>query len=86
VGKMIKRRKYSEDSERIPGYVPVSLMRQVRLLLLDPSTGKIEYASFSNLITQLLTEWLEKQKIGRETIGSKKEEKEKFAEFTNEGE
>ena len=43
--------------------IPSSLVRKVRILLLDPTTGKVKYGTMSALVTSLLTGWVEdKQK------------------------
>lgn len=36
-----------------------SLVRKVRILLLDPKTGKVKYGALAKLVTQLLNDWVE---------------------------
>lgn len=48
-------------------WVPKPILTQVRVLLLDPLTAKVGYRALSGLITKLLTEWLEEQKIAMKT-------------------
>lgn len=42
--------------------IPSPLLREVKLLLLDPSTGNVKYGNMSGLITSLLQDWVEKQR------------------------
>lgn len=83
---MGNRRRFSEGTERISPIVPADLMRKVRLILLDPATGNIRYRTLSNLITKLLTEWVEKQRRGQDTVSSEIPPADRFEAFTNEGE
>lgn len=43
-------------------YIPESLAAQVDLLLFDPLMGKTRYGELSKVATELLREWLDKQK------------------------
>lgn len=80
------RKHYREGKELISVRVPRSLMREVRILLLDPTTGNIKYGAMVNLITGLLTEWLESKRKDQDTITTKAPPKDRFEEFSNEGE
>ncbi len=60
-------------------------MREVRILLLDPTYGKIKYGQLRYLITALLTEWLEKKKKKLETIGTEVPPADKFEVFDEDG-
>ncbi len=74
-----------EEIEAICVRLPSSLMREVRILLLDPTYGKIKYGQLRYLITALLTEWLEKKKKKLETIGTEVPPADKFEVFDEDG-
>jgi hypothetical protein len=44
-------------------WLDAELAAQVRLLLLDPMTGKMRWGGWRGLITRLLRDWIEKQKL-----------------------
>lgn len=48
-----------DQPEPISVRVPGSLLRKVKLLLLNPVSGKVKYGAMAKLIQQLLTEWVE---------------------------
>ncbi len=77
---------YREGTELISARIPADIMRQTRILLLDPSTGIIGYGRLSNLITGLLTDWLEKRKKGIDSVLVDNPPEDKFEQFDNEGE
>lgn len=75
---------YSDGVELISARVPASVMRQVRIILLDPATGQIGYGRLANLITSLLTTWLEdKKKHIDEVVENVPEDQ--FAAYDNDG-
>ena len=78
-------RHYREGKELITSHIPKSVMREVRILLLDPTTGRIKYGELSNLVTGLLTEWLESKRKNQDTITTRTPPKDRFEEFSNEG-
>jgi len=77
---------YREGMETISVRIPADIMRDIRILLLDPSTGQIGYGRLRNLITGLLTGWLEEKKKGIDEIVLDDPEPDKFEPFDNEGE
>ena len=58
------RRPHTEKRVRITAYIRESTAQEVSSLLEDPLLGKVKLGSYSNLINQLLSEWLSKQKKG----------------------
>ena len=72
--------------ELISVWVPNDVMRDIRILLLDPSTGQIGCGRLKNLITGLLTGWLEERKKGIDEILLAKPPADRFEPFNNEGE
>ena len=72
--------------ETISVRIPADIMRDIRILLLDPSTGQIGYGRLRNLITGLLANWLEEKKKGIDEIMLVDPEPDKFEPFDNEGE
>lgn len=75
---------YSDGVELISANVPSTVMRQVRIILLDPATGKIGYGRLANLITSLLTTWLEEKKKHIDTVVEDTPE-DRFISYDNEG-
>lgn len=73
------------DTEIISVHLPASLMREIRILLLDPVYGKIKYGQLTHLITALLAEWLEKKRKKLETVGSDIPPADRFEVFSDEG-
>ena len=69
-------------SVRIPG----GIMRDIRILLLDPTTGQIGYGRLRNLITGLLANWLEEKKKGIDEVVLETPPVDRFEPFDNEGE
>lgn len=54
-----------EGEEKKKGFftrIPFSLFNEVQLLLMDPRYGKVKFGELSKLVTQLLNEWVEKQR------------------------
>ena len=56
------KRKSKEPTKSIHIKVPSSLFRDVKLLLLDPLSGRVRYGEMSKLATSLLRTWVEKQR------------------------
>lgn len=71
--------------ELISVWVPADMMRDIRILLLDPSTGQIGCGRLKNLITGLLAGWLEERKKGIDEILINDPPADKFEPFDNEG-
>ena len=74
-----------EAIESICVRIPSSLMREVRILLLDPTYGKIKYGQLRYLITALLTEWLENKKKKLESVDGKVPPVDRFEVFDKDG-
>jgi hypothetical protein len=56
-------RKTPYKVERIPNItVDASVLMEVRLLLLDPTTSRVRFGAMSGLINKLLSDWVKKQK------------------------
>ena len=85
IEKLMPIKQYREGKELISTHVPKSLMREVRILLLDPATGNIKYRELSNLITGLLTEWIESKRKAQDTVTVKNPPVDRFEEFDNKG-
>ena len=51
-----------EPTKSIHIKVPASLFREVKLLLLNPASGRVRYGEMSKLATSLLRTWVEKQR------------------------
>ena len=51
-----------ERTKGIHVMVPISLFKEVKLLLMDPLRGRVKYRAMSGLMTSLLKEWVEKQR------------------------
>ena len=49
--------------------VPASLFRDVKLLLLNPLSGRVRHGEMSKLATSLLKTWVEKQRKESIKIG-----------------
>ena len=61
--KMVKRKSPNlEPTKSIHIKVPGPLFREVKLLLLDPVSGRVRYGEMSKLATSLLRTWVEKQR------------------------
>lgn len=75
-----------EDIETISIRVPGAMMRDIRILLLDPSTGQIGYGRLRSLITWLLANWLEEKKKGIDEAVLDPPPPDRFEPFSNEGE
>ena len=72
--------------ELISVWVPADMMRDIRILLLDPSTGHIGCGRLKNLVTGLLAGWLEERKKGIDEILINDPPVDRFEPFSNEGE
>lgn len=70
------RRKFTV--RRIPWkcYVPEDVAAKVDLLLLDTLRDKVEYGARSELVTQLLREWVAKQQRNGDNLPSQNVPKE----------
>ena len=53
-----------EGTKGIHAMVPISLFKEVKLLLMDPLRGRVRYRAMSGLVTMLLRDWVEKQRKG----------------------
>ncbi len=51
-----------DPSVRKHVYIPESITNEIEVLLCDPISGEVRYGSWSDLVTKLLKEWLEKQR------------------------
>ncbi len=81
----MKIRRAKIDQEMIGIRVPADVMREIRILLLDPATGRIGYSRLQNLITELLTDWLEKKKKRIDNVTVETAPVARFEEYDNEG-
>ena len=59
---MVGRKPNREPTKSIHIKVPSSLFTEVKLLLLDPLSGRVRYGEMSKLATSLLRTWVEKQR------------------------
>lgn len=75
---------FTEKRRAITAMIPEGLFIETKLLLLDPNTGRVKYGSMSGLITQILTEYVEARRKGRETVDPMVQQ-EKFEDFSNDG-
>lgn len=50
-------------------YVPEDLSATIDILLLNPTTGRVQYNARSQLVEELLREWLSKQRDNSKQIG-----------------
>lgn len=51
----------TEPAKGIHIRLPADLVRKVKLLLLDPVTGRVRYGMMNATITELLTTWVERR-------------------------
>ena len=79
---MLKRK----GLELISVWVPAEVMRDIRILLLDPSTGQIGCGRLKGLVTGLLTGWLEERKKGIDMVLLDRPPADQFEPFDNRGE
>ncbi len=56
-------RKHIEPTVQFKGRLPASLVREVKILLLDPTTGQVRYGSLSDLLTKLLRDWVNEMRL-----------------------
>jgi hypothetical protein len=56
------RRKNAIETTAITVRIPSDTCRQVKILLMDPKNGRTQYGTMAGLLTNLLNNWLEKQK------------------------
>ena len=59
---MAGRNPHREPTKSIHIKVPSSLFREVKLLLLNPASGRVRHGEMSKLATSLLRTWIEKQR------------------------
>jgi len=65
---MTNKRKRGHPARAVPAekrlfYLSKPLSSEVDVLLMDPLTGKIRYGAWSQLIEQLLREWVDRQRV-----------------------
>ena len=46
--------------------IPPRLLKDVKILLLDPVTGRSKYGAVNKLVARLLSEWVEEQRREKE--------------------
>jgi hypothetical protein len=44
-------------------WIPAALAAEISLLLMDPRTGKTKWGAWNTLITRLLRDWVESQRL-----------------------
>lgn len=54
----MSRPKNEEPSSPIHTNLPESLVREIKILLLDPKTGRVKYGAMNGLIEKLLRQYL----------------------------
>ena len=59
---MVGRKPNREPTLSIHIKVPSSLFREVKLLLLNPTSGRVRHGEMSKLATSLLRTWVDKQR------------------------
>ena len=59
---MVGRNAHREPTLSIHIKVPSSLFREVKLLLLNPASGRVRHGEMSKLATSLLKTWVDKQR------------------------
>ena len=59
---MAERKSNREPTKSIHIKVPSSLFTEVKLLLLNPLSGRVRHGEMSKLATSLLGTWVEKQR------------------------
>ena len=59
---MAGRKPNREPTLSIHIKVPSSLFREVKLLLLNPTSGRVRHGEMSKLATSLLRTWVDKQR------------------------
>ena len=59
---MIRKNAHREPTKSIHIKVPGSLFREVKLLLLNPTSGRVRHGEMSKLATSLFRTWVEKQR------------------------
>jgi len=52
----------NDPLEQLNVCVKASLLRKVRILLIDPMTGKVTYGALSALVTKLLNDYVDSKK------------------------
>jgi hypothetical protein len=78
-------KQHNEDMEIISVRVPASLMREIRILLLDPVYGRIKYGNLRHLLVGLLTKWLEDKKEKLEDVDGGIPPRDRFEVFDKDG-
>jgi len=56
------RPKRKEAVAQLNVYIPSELLEKIRILMVDPATGRVAHGSLSHLVTKLLRDWLNEQK------------------------
>jgi len=64
------RHKNLDPPETVTLNIPRSVILKTRVILADPSSGKIRYGAMAKLITNLLEQWLSKNATKLEKSGS----------------
>lgn len=59
---MVGKNPHREPTKSIHIKVPGSLFREVKLLLLNPASGRVRHGEMSKLATSLFRTWVEKQR------------------------
>ncbi len=72
-----------EEKEPIYVKVPADLCRDVKLLLMDPKTGRVGYGKMAALISKLLQNWRDGKRKG-ESVEEPTMDVDRFAEIENE--
>lgn len=54
-----------EEKTGIYAQIPADLCRDVKLLLMDPKTGRVGYGKMAALITKLLQNWRDGKRKGQ---------------------
>lgn len=71
-----------EEKEPIYVRIPSELVRSVKLILMDPKTGRVKYGAMSALFSKLARKWVDDKKKGL-SVEEPKADIDRFKEIEN---